>query len=355
MIAVTTEGPSPAADGPRPEGWAIALRGVRRDRAGTPVVRDLDLDIDPGQIVAFVGPSGCGATTLLRIVRGAERADAGTVLVDGRSGPTAPRVPGVSDRTPIARFGRVHASIAAVVRRAGAPEPLSEAARLTDLVGLGTGEKLVHRLSRGDRQRWALARALATRSGALVLDDALAALPTAARSTTRERVVRELREREVTTLWFTRDSSEAAAVADRLVVMDHGRIVAAGCPDEMYARVDEPAVAEVLGPVSAVPGIVEGAIVEVWGQELPLVHAVRDGHCEVVVRPENVVLVGPDEAGMDAVVEGTTFLGGARRSTVRTSDGVRVVVEHAVDQRLDDHARVRIALATVPAVIRALG
>jgi len=355
MIAVTAEGPSPDADGPIPAGWAIALRGVRRDRAGSPVVHDIDLDVDPGRIVAFVGPSGCGATTLLRIVTGAERADAGTVLIDGRSGPPAPRVPRVGDRTPIVRFGRVEASIAAVARRAGTPEPHTEAARLSELVGLGTGDRLVHRLSRGDRQRWALARALATRSGAIVLDDALAALPTAARSTTRERVVHELREREVTALWFTRDTTEAAAVADRLVVMDGGGVVASGRPDEVYARVDEPAVAEVLGPVSAVPGIVEGAIVEVWGRELPLVHAARDGHCEVVVRPENVLLVGPDDAGMDAVVEGTTFLGGARRSTVRTSDGVRVIVEHAAGHRLDDQERVRIALATVPAVIRARG
>ncbi len=95
----------------------------------------------------------------------------------------------------------------------------------------------------------------------------------------------ELRERGVTTLWATRDTAEAAAVADHLVVMDQGRIVAAGCPDEVYSRIADTAVAEVLGPVSAVPGIVEGLTVEVWGQELPLAESAHDGHCEVVVRP----------------------------------------------------------------------
>ena len=351
MVAVTPMDPSPLGEAPR-SGWSIALRGVHRERAGVSILRDIDLDVAPGTIVALVGPSGCGASTLLRVASGVERADAGTVIVEGRTGAAAPRIAEVRDRTPVARFGRVRAAISAAARHAGDDDPRAETDRLLDVVGLDPADKSVRRLSHGDRQRWALARALAARPQALVLDDALAALHTTARAETRDRLVRELRDRGVTTLWATRDTAEAAAVADHLVLMDEGRIVAAGRPDEVYARIADAAVAEVLGPVSAVPGIVEGLTVEVWGQELPLAESAHDGHCEVVVRPENVLLVGADSPGVDGVVEDSTFLGSVRRSTVLTSDGSRVVVEHAPEQRLEDRDAVRLALAILPATVR---
>ncbi|MCJ1707751.1 ABC transporter ATP-binding protein [Microbacterium sp. VKM Ac-2923] len=316
------------------------------------ILRDVDLDICAGTIVAVVGPSGCGASTLLRLATGAEHCDAGTVTVDGHTGAAAPRVPAVLDRSPALRFGRALASITTAARHAGVVAPEAEAERLCALVGLRAGDAPVSRLALGDRQRWALAKALAARPRALVLDDALAALHTTARAQTRDRVVRELRERGVTTLWATRDTAEAAAVADELVVLDGGRIVATGSPADVYRRLGDTAVAEVLGPVSAVPGIVEGAVVEVWGQRLALAVAAHDGHCEVVLRPEDVVLVSGDTTGVDAIVEETTFLGSVRRSTVVTADGSRVVIEHPAEHRLDVDTRARIALAPVPVNVR---
>lgn len=351
MVAVTPVEPAGTGRAPRPRGWSIVFRGVSRDRAGVRVLHDIDLEIAAGRIAAIVGPSGCGASTLLRLATGAERCDGGTVQVEGRTGAAAPRLPGVADRAAAPRFSRVRASIAAAARHAGVVDPDLETDRLCELVGLEASDAAVSRLALGDRQRWAVARVLASRPRALVLDDALAALHTTARAETRDRLVRELRERGVTTLWATRDTAEGAAVADELVVMDEGRIIARGSPTDVYGRVGDAAVAEVLGPVSTVPGIVEGAVVEVWGQRLPLAGTAHDGHCEVVVRPENVVLVDADTPGVDAIVEETTFLGSMRRSTVLTADGSRVVVEHPAERRLDDDARVRIALAAVPASV----
>lgn len=352
MVAVTPVGPSASARAPRPRGWSIVYGGVSRHRSGVSVLRDIDLEISAGTIAAVVGPSGCGASTLLRLATGAEHCDAGTVTVDERTGAAAPRVPAVLDRTPAPRFGRARASIAAAARHAGVIAPDVEAERLCALVGLETGDATVARLALGDRQRWALAKALASRPRALVLDDALAALHSTARAETRDRLVRELREHGVTTLWATRDTAEAAAVGDELIVMDGGRIVATGSPADVYRRLGDTAVAGVLGPFSAVPGIVEGAVVEVWGQRLPLAAAAHDGHCEVVVRPEDVVLVSADTTGVDAIVEQTTFLGSVRRSTVVTTDGSRVVIEHGAEHRLEGDTRVRIALAPVPVSVR---
>ena len=339
-------------DGPSGAGWSITLAGVGRLRAGSPVLEGIDLALPSGAIVAIVGESGCGASTLGRIVAGRERPDSGQVHVDGRTRPEAPRVTAVGDAvTP--RWGRVCDAVLAR-HRGGHPRARDEALGLLALVGLPDPEASVRRLSRGDRQRLQIARALSTDPRALVLDDALSALHTSGRERLRDGLVRELRRRGTTTVWITRDTAEAIAVADRVVLLHRGRIAAEGTPEQVYARAAEPAVAAVLGPVSAVPGIVEGTVVDVWGQHLPLAGSAHDGHCEVLVRPENVVLVSSDAPGMDAVVEGSTFLGHVRRSLVRTSDGSLVHVDHAADARLADHARVRIALAQVPVATRPL-
>lgn len=339
-------------DGSSGAGWSIRLTGVGRSRAGERVLVDVDLDLAPGTILAIVGASGCGATTLASIIAGRERADAGDVHIDGRARPEAPRLAAVfTDAAP--RFGRVRDAVLPR-SRARHPRAADEQERLLALVELDHPDLPVRRLSRGDRQRLAIARVLATEAPALVLDDALSALHTSARERLRDALVRELRRRGTTTVWVTRDTAEAIAVADRIVVLDHGRVAADGTPEQVYARAGEPAVAAVLGPVTAVPGIVEGAVVDVWGQHLPLAGSAHDGHCEVLIRPENVVLAGPDTPGVDGVVEESRFLGHVRRSLVRTNDGSLVHVDHAADVRFGDHAHVRIALAPLAVTTRPL-
>jgi len=313
------------------------------------VLDRLDLDVAPGEIVAVTGPSGCGATTLLRAIAGLEWVDEGTIRL------AAPRVEGVFSHTPLPRFGHVHDSVAAIARRTGADDPDDEARRLGALVGLREPDAALHRLARADRRRVVLARALAAQPRLMVLDDPLMGFHTVERALLRDRLAARLRAHGTSAVWVTRETSEAVAVADRVAIMVAGRIVASDRPEGLFAHAADPVVADVLGPVSAVPGIVEGLVVDVWGQEVPLAAAAHDGHCEVVVRPEHVVLVGPDDPGVDAVVQQTTFLGNVRHSVVRAHDGSVVQIEHAVDNRLAPAAHVRIALAPVPVTTRPIG
>ena len=309
------------ADGRSSAGWSVRVAAVGRTRAGERVLDGFDLTVAVGEIVAIVGPSGCGATTALRVIAGLERAD----------------------------------TVAIVSRRAGHPDPDARARELCGLLGLSDPEAATHRLARGDRRRVLLARALASEARILLLDDPLDGLQNYERAVLRDRLVEHLRDRRITAVWVTRETSEAAAVADRIAVMVRGRIAASGSPEDLFRHMGDPAVAAVLGPVSTVPGIVEDVTVDVWGQDVPLAEAGPDGHCEVIVRPDQVVLVGPTEPGVDAVVQETRFLGNMRLTQVRAQDGSVVQIEHSVEDRVAPQAPVRIALATSAVTVRPLG
>lgn len=330
-------------------GTGLTLTGVDVRLCGAPILHGIDLGVADGEIVAVVGPSGCGASTLVRVAAGLTRAAAGAV----HRRAARERIRVVDGLDPRPRIGRVTAAISA---RAGSGVDAAHADAALHAVGLGhrAGERVTH-LCRGDRQRLALAQALAGRPALLILDDPLSALHATERAAVRDRIVEVLRTQGVTTLWATRDPGEAVAVADRVAVLVGGRILALGSPEDVYARAADPAVAAVLGPVSAVPGIVDGNVVDVWGQQVPLAADAHDGHCEVVVRPENVLLVERDAPGVDAVVEHSTFLGTSRHSLVRAVDGTLVHVQHPAHARLQGSERVRIALAPVPVLTRPPG
>lgn len=338
------------SDGPSGAGEIIRLDGVTRSRAGERVLDGFDLAVAAGEIVAIVGRSGCGATTALRVIAGLERADTGTLsIVDDHP------VVAVFAHAAVPRFGRVGDAVASMSRRAGHPDADAHARELCALVGLSNPDAATHRLARGDRRRVLLARALASGARVLLLDDPLDGLQTYERAILRDRLTEHLRDRRITTVWVTRETTEAAAVADRIAVMVRGRIAASGRPEELFRHMGDPAVASVLGPVSTVPGIVEDVTVDVWGQDVPLAEAGPDGHCEVIVRPDQVVLVGATEPGVDAVVQETTFLGNMRLTQVRAQDGSLVQIEHSVEDRVSPQAPVRIALATSAVAVRPLG
>ncbi|GAA1538830.1 MULTISPECIES: ABC transporter ATP-binding protein [Micrococcales] len=243
---MTALAPSPRAT----RGAAISLQSVTR-RFGTTVALDgVDLRIPAGSLTAIVGPSGCGKSTLLRLLAGLERADEGRLIADGSDLSTHPL--GTRDLAMVfqdyALFPRmsVERNISFGLRlarrhdRRSGPDPRfidAEVARMADLFGLqGLLRRRPDQLSGGQRQRVALARAVIRNPSLLLLDEPLSALDVALRASARAEILRLHRDLGTTLVLVTHDQQEALSMATELVVMNAGRIVQAGTPDQVYRR-----------------------------------------------------------------------------------------------------------------------
>ncbi len=248
---------------------------------------NVDLEIPSGELVALLGPSGSGKTTLLRVIAGLEFADAGTVRFDGRdiSDRTARerRVGFVFQHYALFRHMTVFENIAFGLRvrpREARPSKKQIQAKVHELLKLIQLETLAQRypsqLSGGQRQRVALARALAVEPSVLLLDEPFGALDAKVRLELR-RWLRQLHDEiHVTSVFVTHDQEEALEVADRVVVMNRGRIEQIGSPEEVYNQPATPFVYNFLGNVNLFHGRLEG--------DKAYIHERETGHV-VYVRP----------------------------------------------------------------------
>ena len=309
----------------------LVLSHIQKRFGDFVALEDVSLEVHRGEFLCLLGPSGCGKTTLLRIVAGLELQSAGTIMQAGRDISLLPPMerdygivfqsyalfPNLSVADNVA-YGLVNRKVARAQRAARVAELLA-------LVGLpDSGAKFPGQLSGGQQQRIAIARALATSPGLLLLDEPLSALDARVRVRLRGEI-RGLQQRlGVTTILVTHDQEEALTMADRIVVMKDGAIEQVGTPSDVYLRPATPFVADFVGKTNLLPAKRAGERrVQVGAQrfECEIAATARDGAgLRIFFRPEDVVVRGvhgatPNSAA--AVVEKIEFLGAYSRVTFR--------------------------------------
>jgi iron(III) transport system ATP-binding protein len=281
-------------------------------------LQDIDLEIHKGEFVCFLGPSGCGKTTLLRIIAGLETQTAGSISQGGRDISLLP--PALRD------YGIVFQSYALfpnlsiadnvayglVNRKTPRSEIKQRVTELLKLVGLPNSDaKFPGQLSGGQQQRIALARALATAPGLLLLDEPLSALDALERIRLRQEIRALQQKLGVTTIMVTHDQEEALSVADRIVVMNHGVIEQIGTPMDIYREPASPFVADFVGKVNVLPARLEQGHVHFGSMRLPCAGEDRE-IARVYLRPEDVLArpIDPGDAHVfEASIEKIEFLG----------------------------------------------
>jgi sulfate transport system ATP-binding protein len=239
----------------------IQLSGVGKRFGDFQALEDVSLEVADGSLTALLGPSGSGKSTLLRVIAGLEAPDAGTISIAGRD---ATRVPPqkrgigfVFQHYAAFKHMTVRDNVAfgLRVRRRPSAEIDAKVDELLRIVGLdGYQGRYPAQLSGGQRQRMALARALAVEPEVLLLDEPFGALDARVRAELREWLRRLHDEVHVTTVLVTHDQEEAMEVADRIVVLSHGRVEQDGPPRELYDRPANAFVMGFLGPVARLDG-----------------------------------------------------------------------------------------------------
>src|SRR5881394_3420139 len=243
---------------------SIEVRNVSKNFHAFKALDNISLDIQSGELVALLGPSGCGKTTLLRIIAGLETPDQGNIVFHGEdvSGHDVRdrNVGFVFQHYALFRHMTVFENVAFGLRvrhwpQARVKERVHELIRLIQLEGLE--RSLPSQLSGGQRQRVALARALAVQPKVLLLDEPFGALDAKVRQELRQWLRKLHDELHVTSVFVTHDQEEAFEVADRVVIMNHGRIEQTGTPEEIFEHPANPFVMDFLGNVNVFHGSVQ--------------------------------------------------------------------------------------------------
>ncbi|RZF27072.1 ABC transporter ATP-binding protein [Paraburkholderia sp. UYCP14C] len=322
----------------------LRIRGLQKSFDGHPVLHGIDLSVERGTLLALLGPSGSGKTTLLRLLCGFERADGGSVEIDGR------RVVGdnLHVQSEQRRIGYVpqegalfpHLSVADNIVF-GLPRTQRRArhrvAELLELVGLPAHfrARAPQQLSGGQQQRVALARALAPAPTLVMLDEPFSSLDAALRVETRQAVASALAAAGATAVLVTHDQSEALSLGNEVAVLWNGRLIQTATPEALYRRPVTRELASFVGEAVLLPGVAQQdrAICELG--ELALVAPVGNGAVDVMLRPEQIRLLRPDEsarAGVahDALVTDVIFQGQDASVALQLQSATRTMVRARV-------------------------
>ncbi len=333
-------------------GGSISIVGLRKEFDGVTAVDGIDLEINAGEFFTLLGPSGCGKTTTLRMLAGFEQPTDGQILIDGVDVAQTPAhkrpVNTVFQSYALFPHLDVEQNVGYGLRWRKDLDKQTRAAKVTkalDLVQLGGyGARRPHQLSGGQQQRVALARALVLEPAVLLLDEPLGALDAKLRHSLRAELTGLQREIGITFVFVTHDQEEALEMSNRLVVMDGGRIMQLGSPEEVYREPRTEFVADFLGVANLLD--VEcmsdsGSTRTVrYGEftfeaQVPPEHDAGPGRA--VIRPECVELAEAGLTGanrLPGMVDRTVFLGSTTQVLVRLPQGavVQALVTNTSDR-----------------------
>jgi len=326
----------------------VSVENVVRTFGTTPALRGVSLNIERGELVALLGPSGSGKTTLLRILAGLDIPTAGRVLFDREDAlklTVQERHVGlVFQSYALFRHMTVFDNVGFGLcvrpwsRRPGRAEIRKRALELLDLVQLsGLDKRYPSQLSGGQRQRVAFARALAIEPRVLLLDEPFGALDAKVRRDLR-RWLREIHDKTGhTTVFVTHDQEEALELADRVVVMNQGRIEQVGTPGEVYDRPNSPFVFSFIGESSALPVRVDRG--KVWLDDTALdvnTGGVPNGPAQLYLRPHDIEVVDNEPGAIAGTVSVLRRHAGSRRVDLDVgTEQSRIEIELPADFNLN--------------------
>jgi putative spermidine/putrescine transport system ATP-binding protein len=316
---------------------AVCLSGLCISHGARRVVHAVSLDIAPGEFVCLLGPSGCGKTTTLRAVAGLNRVESGTIAIDGVVANELP-----AHRRNIAMVFQdlalfPHMTVAENIafglelRKVAAAESRARTAEMLALLHLqGLEDRLPRQLSGGQQQRVAIARSLVVRPTVLLLDEPFAALDRKLREEMRREIRALQRRLGLTVVFVTHDQEEALTMADRVVVMNGGRIEQEGPPDAIYERPASRFVLDFVGQTNFLGVTRAGGDLWLAGVALQAGGTRLAGEgLQVAVRPERIHLDGPGENRVEGRVEDVSYEGALVTYEVALPGGQRVLVRAA--------------------------
>ena len=303
----------------------IQIENVSKDFDGFMAVRNVNLDIYKGELFSILGGSGCGKTTLLRMLAGFERPTSGRILIDGIDMTEVPPyerpVNMMFQSYAIFPHLSVENNVAYGLKKEGMPksEILTRVADMLELVQMTEfARRKPSQLSGGQRQRVALARALVKRPKVLLLDEPLAALDKKLREHTQFELMDIQEQTGVTFIIVTHDQEEAMTLSTRIVVMHEGRFIQSGTPKEIYEYPVNRYVADFFGTINLFEGTVSRVDGEIVTVDCDAVNAAikaksasrinRSTRLTVAVRPEKIMITKePPDAGTATALKGVVW------------------------------------------------
>ncbi|WP_333987994.1 ferric ABC transporter ATP-binding protein [Providencia huaxiensis] len=303
----------------------VELKNVTKRFGNNTVIDDLSLSIPQGSMVTLLGPSGCGKTTVLRLVAGLEKPTEGRMFIDGED---------VTDRSiqqrdicmvfqSYALFPHMSLwdNVGYGLKMLGLPKAeikkrVDEALELVDLAGFA--DRFVDQISGGQQQRVALARALILKPKVLLFDEPLSNLDANLRRSMREKI-RELQQQfNITSLYVTHDQSEAFAVSDMVLVMNKGKIMQLGSPQELYRQPASKFMASFMGDANIFPATLSADSVDIFNYRLPRPEQFVTDETAVTVgvRPEAITLSLQGDDSQRCTVTHVAYMGPQYEVTV---------------------------------------